>query len=84
MNSESTDKAVWQIDSIIKTANDLRNDEATAASISAQIAGAFVLNRMDLLPSGCNDIIEAWDRLDDWQEYVRKIKCKYMHFIIEA
>ena len=49
-----------------------------------KIAAAFVLNRMDYLPENYSDVIEAWERLDDWQVYVKKIKHDYMHLIKES
>ncbi len=54
------------------------------ASTSEAIAVAFVLNRMELLPNGYTDVIAAWDRLGDWQGYVRIIKDRYMHLIESA
>lgn len=71
----------WQVKSIINTANDLLASRTTTASIGQQIAGAFVINRPDLLPSGYSDVIDAWDRLDDWQDFVRKVKQEYMHLV---
>jgi hypothetical protein len=53
----------------------------TGASTCEQIAAAFILNRQELLPPGYQDMIEAWDRLDDWQLIVRLIKQEYMHLI---
>ena len=81
MSTETTEITAWQVDGIINAANDLRNARTSTASTSQHIAGAFVLNRMDLLPSGYSDVIEAWDRLDDWQPYVRQIKQRYMHLV---
>ncbi len=81
MSTEISEISDWQINGIITAANDLRNGGTSTASTSQHIAGAFVLNRMDLLPSGYSDVIEAWDRLDDWQPYVRLIKQKYMHLV---
>ena len=38
---------------------------------------------MEFLPGGYHDVIEAWERLDDWQGYVKIVKEKYMHLIEE-
>ena len=70
---------------IIDVANELQRRGKTGASTSEIIAAAFVLNRQDLLPSGYEDMIAAWDRLGvDWQRYVRIIKRHYWHLILEA
>lgn len=71
----------WQIEKIIEVANCLQATGSTGASTGERIAAAFVLNRMDYLPDMYSDMIEAWDRLDDWQHYVRLIKRDYMHRI---
>ena len=72
----------YQLQHIINIANELNRTGTTAASTGERIAAAFVLNRMDYLPDSYNDVIEAWDRLDDqWQAYVRVIKQDYSHLI---
>lgn len=71
----------WEITKIIKVANQLNRTGATTASTSEQIAAAFVLNRMELLPSSYQDAIEAWQRLDDWQDHVIQIKRNYTHLL---
>lgn len=71
----------WPIDKIINVANELQHTGATGASTAEHIAAAFVLNRMDYLPAGYTDVLEAWDRLDTWQRYVRLIKRDYRHRI---
>ncbi len=72
----------YPIQKIINVANELNQTGTTAASTGERIAAAFVLNRMDYLPDSYSDVIEAWDRLDDeWQAYVRIIKCDYSHLI---
>ncbi len=51
-------------------------------STGERIAAAFVLNNPTYLPSYYDDMLEAWDRLDDeWQGYARLIKQQYMHLI---
>ena len=72
----------WQIEKIIDVANQLNRTGHTGASTGEQIAAAFVLNRPDYLPTDCNDMVAAWDRLgEQWQTYVRLIKRDYMHRI---
>lgn len=74
----------WEIEKIIEVANQLQRTGGTSASTGERIAAAFVLNNQKYLPDMYNDMVEAWDRLDDWQQYVRRIKREYMHWIIEA
>ena len=69
----------WQIEKIIDTANALQRTGRTGASTGERIAAAFVLNRMDLLPANYTDVVEAWERLDTWQRYVKYIKANLMH-----
>ena len=64
----------WEIEKIINTANSLASTGRSGASTGERIAAAFVLNRMEFLPANYPDVVEAWDRLDDWQDYVRIIK----------
>ncbi len=71
----------WQIEKIIEVANCLQATGSTGASTGERIAAAFVLNRMEYLPDMYSDVIEAWERLDDWQLYVNIIKRDYMHLI---
>ena len=71
----------WQIQKIIEVAQQLQHTGHTGTSTGEQIAAAFVLNRVEYLPHGYEDMVEAWDRLDDWQAYVRLIKRDYMHLI---
>lgn len=71
----------WQISKIIEVANTLQATGSTAASTSERIAAAFVLNRQDYLPDSYRDLVEAWERLDEWQQYVKIIKRDYMHLI---
>ena len=72
-------KLPWQIEKIINVANQLQHTGRTGASTGEQIAAAFVLNRMELLPANYTDVIEAWERLDEWQRYVNYIKVHLMH-----
>jgi hypothetical protein len=74
----------WQIEKIIEVANCLQATGSTGASTGERIAAAFVLNRMDYLPHGYQDVVEAWERLDDWQPYVKAIKRDHMHLINEG
>ena len=70
-----------QIQTIINVANQLQRTGSSGASTGERIAAAFVLNRMDYLPAMYSDAVEAWDRLDNWQCYVKIIKHDYMHLI---
>ena len=73
---------MWQIDTIINTANELQHYGSTGASTGECIAAAFVLNKPQYLPHSYRDMVDAWDRLDEeWQHYVRLIKRDYMHKI---
>jgi hypothetical protein len=71
----------WQIKQIISVANGLKRTGTTGASTGEQIAAAFVLNRMDYLPANYRNVVEAWERLDDWQQYVKEIRQNYSHLI---
>lgn len=71
----------WQIEKIIEVANCLATNGSSAGSTGEVIAAAFVLDRMEFLPAGYS-VIEAWDRLDDWQQYVRIIKRDYQHELV--
>lgn len=72
----------WEMETIINVAICLKATGRTGASTGERIAAAFVLNRPDYLPAMYDDMVEAWDRLDEqWQEYVRLIKRDYMHLI---
>ena len=70
----------WEIQKIINVSNELLRRGRTGASTGEQIAAAFVLDRMEYLPEGYS-VIEAWERLDDWQPYVKRIRYEYMHLI---
>ena len=73
----------WQIEKIINVANCLASTGNSGASTGERIAAAFVLNRLEFLPPGYSDAVEAWDRLDgDWQDYVRLIKQDYQHELV--
>ena len=75
-------KMPWQMEKIIDVANALKATGSSGASTGERIAAAFVLNRMDFLPTSYRDVLEAWDRLDEeWQEYVRLIKSDYLYLI---
>jgi hypothetical protein len=74
----------WQIEKIVEVANALQRTGRSGASTGERIAAAFVLNRMEFLPANYRDVIEAWERLDEWQRYVKIIKRDYMHLIEEA
>ncbi len=72
----------WEIDKIISVANNLATTGETSASTGEQIAAAFVMNRMEWLPANYKDVVEAWDRLGDWQEFVRIVKRDYQASLV--
>ena len=69
---------------IIHVANQLQRTGKSGASTGERIAAAFVLNRLEFLPPAYSDAVEAWERLDDWQQHVIRIKREYMHLIETA
>jgi hypothetical protein len=71
----------WEIEKIINVANELASTGKTGASTSEQIAAAFVLDRMEFLPQDYS-VIEAWERLDHWQYYVKLIKSDYQQELV--
>ncbi|MEW4368070.1 hypothetical protein [Aliikangiella maris] len=71
----------WPVGKIIDVANELQRTGTTGASTSEQIAAAFVLNNMWHLPTCYQDIVEAWERLGEWQYHVKLIKRDYSHLI---
>jgi hypothetical protein len=76
-------KMPWEVVKIIEVANCLASSGASGASTGERIAAAFVLNRMEFLPASYQDVVAAWDRLDEeWQEYVRLIKRDYSHKLV--
>ncbi|VAW59634.1 hypothetical protein MNBD_GAMMA11-2262 [hydrothermal vent metagenome] len=79
-----TDKPIWEIEKIINVANELQKRGSTGASTGEQIAAAFVINKMEYLPANYQDVVEAWERLDTWQRYVKHIKQHYMDLIEEG
>ena len=73
----------YPINKIINVCNELLQTNQTSASTSELIAAAFVLDRMEYLPQGYS-VIEAWERLGDWQYKVQIIRYRYMHLIEEG
>jgi len=71
----------YNVNKIINVANELQRRGSTGASTGEQIAAAFVLNNMAYLPANYQDVVEAWERLDNWQRYVKLIKRDYLHLI---
>jgi hypothetical protein len=69
-----------EITQIIRTANELISEGSTGGCTSEQIAAAFVLNQLCFIPAGY-DMIQAWERIEAWQGYVKIIKSHYMHLI---
>jgi hypothetical protein len=74
----------WQIEKIIGVANALQRTGRSGGSTGEIIAAAFVLNRMEFLPHSYRDVIEAWERIEDWQKLVKYTKRNCMHLIDEA
>jgi len=77
-----TNQLEWPLDKIINVANELQASGTSGASTSERIAAAFVLNKQDLLPDSYPVMIEAWERLNEWQTHVKLIRQNYMHLII--
>lgn len=71
----------YEIEKIINVANELATNGSTGASTSEQIAAAFVLDRMEFLPNGYT-VIEAWERLDNWQALVKQVKAEYSDLLV--
>ncbi|MFC1751175.1 hypothetical protein ACFL2V_20515 [Pseudomonadota bacterium] len=72
----------WEIQKIVEVAIALHTTGNTPASTGERIAAAFVLNKQEYLPGHYDDMVEAWDRLDQrWQTCVKVIKRDYMHII---
>ena len=83
-NEKMSEAIRYDIDKIINVANELQRTGGTAASTGETIAAAFVINCPEHLPEGYEDMVDAWDRLDEkWQKYVRYIKQECM-FRIKA
>jgi hypothetical protein len=81
-NKSGANNMTWEIDKIISVANNLATTGETSASTGEQIAAAFVMNRMEWLPANYKDVVEAWDRLGDWQEFVRIVKRDYQASLV--
>lgn len=71
----------YPLDKIINVANELATEGKTGASTSEQIAAAFALDRMELLPPGYS-VIEAWERLDSWQKHVIEIRAEHWDLLV--
>jgi len=69
---------------LINITRHLHKTGRSGASTGEQIAAAFILNKPEYLPDNYSDMVEAWERLDTWQKYVKVIKQDYMHLIIEG
>ena len=69
MNKTDTKPLPYPLQGIINIANELARTGRTGASTGEQIAAAFVLNRMDYLPGGYTEVVDAWDHLENWQHY---------------
>lgn len=71
----------YNIEKIINVANELACNGSTGGSTSEIIAAAFVLNRMEFLPNGYS-VLQAWERLDNWQPLVKNIQEKYEDLLV--
>lgn len=72
----------YPLNRIITICNQLTQGKRTGASTGEVIAAAFVLNNMEYLPPGYS-VIEAWERIEDWQHHVKRIRYDYLHLINE-
>lgn len=66
---------------IITVANNLASIGSTGGSTSEIIAAAFVLDCMEYLPPGYS-VVEAWERLGDWQRIVVEIREQYSDLLV--
>jgi hypothetical protein len=71
----------YPISKIINVANELASTGSTVASTGEQIAAAFVLNRMEFLPEGYT-VVQAWERLGDWQTLIPHIQTHYDQYLV--
>jgi len=67
---------------IIEVTKELLHQQGTAGSTSEVIAAAFILDDVSCLPNSYPNMIDAWDRLGEWQYYVRVIREHYRHLIV--
>lgn len=72
---------VSNIKHLIELTNLMVSQQHISASTGEQIAVAFILNDMRLLPNEHSDVVYAWERLGYWQSYVKLIKQDYWHMI---
>jgi len=71
----------YPLDRILHAARGLLEKGSGGDSTSERVAAAFVLERMEYLPSGWG-VIEAWERLDiEWQFYVKHLRKDCRHLI---
>jgi hypothetical protein len=78
---KNTTELSSEIQKIITAANELRSTGTSGASTSERIAAAFVLNEQHYLPDSYPVMIEAWERLNEWQTHVKLIRNNYLHLI---
>ena len=69
---------------LINITRHLHKTGRSGACTGEQIAAAFILNEPKYLPDNYRDMVEAWERLDNWQKYVKVIKQDYMHLVKEG
>jgi hypothetical protein len=70
-----------QMRRVIEVSNELLTHKSTSGSTGEIIAAAFILNDMTYLPASYTNVVDAWQRLGDWQEYVHIIREAHMHLI---
>jgi len=68
--------------SITRNAN-LKNYTG-ALSPTEQIAVAFLLNDLSLLPADCDSFLDAWIQLDEWQNAVLYIHQRLMQLVFST
>jgi len=69
------------IQRIIEITNLFIQHGSVACSTSERIAAAFILNDMSKLPGCYCVVVDAWERLGDWQDYVKAIRTDYQHLL---
>lgn len=73
--SRKIDLLPYPLDGILKSAHSLlRTGAVSSGATKAQIAAAFVVERLDLLPRD-RGVVEAWESLGvEWQFYVKHLR----------
>ena len=74
-------KVPYQIEKIIRVANELASHGTTGGSTGEIIAAAFALNRMEFLPEGYR-VYEAWERISELQPIVKIVVSQYHYKLV--